>query len=110
MSRSATALIGLLRDERAALRRGDIPAAGRLAARKARLLDRLETEGPGDRAVELAHAAERSQALLHAARTGIEAARRRVDALRNGVATRTYSARGDCTEIRAPANGIERRA
>jgi len=100
----AAALILLLEEERAALRKGRLKALPGLGARKERLLAALARTRPAPQAVRrLQAAAERNAGLLASCAEGIRAAARMVDAVLSEPApTDTYTADGRTARLTTP--------
>jgi hypothetical protein len=109
----AAALSQLLSEERACLLSGDLAALPRLIAAKERLLSRVEAAPAPPTAVlaRLRDAAERNQGLLDAALRGVQAARARLETVRNGgPALNTYDASGRGATLGDRGPSVERRA
>jgi flagellar biosynthesis/type III secretory pathway chaperone len=109
----ATALAQLLAEERACLLSGDLAALPRLILAKERLLELVQgaSAPPAEVLDRLKAAAERNQALLDAALRGVQAARARLETVRNGgPALNTYDAAGRSSTVGGRGPSVERRA
>ncbi|MBU2359995.1 MAG: flagellar protein FlgN [Alphaproteobacteria bacterium] len=107
-----TALLALLGEERAALRRGDLADLPDLAARKGALIDDMLSHPQPPRLIDqIARDLQRNAALLAAARDGVAAAQSRLGALRavrNGLSV--YTADGDRTTVARRPGALEHKA
>lgn len=111
MARSKLArALKLLDDERRALKRSDFPALKRIVTRKTALVAGGPISRNADELARLRIEAQRNHRLIEATRAGIEDARQRLDALRNGPRSSTYSAAGDRIEHMAGQPGRLRKS
>lgn len=109
---------GLLRDlldrEQAALLAGRLDELARLVPEKERIAAHLfgdATPMDADALTGLRQIAERNARLLEAARRGIEAARERIDQIRNGgPQMQTYDRRGRRSSLSGAPSRVKRRA
>lgn len=114
-------LAALLRQERAALMRGDYARLDALVPRKTALLERLEKVAPppvGQAGRQAMHAlateirtnAERNARLFQAAIAGIRDARTLLARARDGGRGQTYGRNGARATLEPPAGSLHRRA
>lgn len=105
-------LLELLAEERAAMLEGNFAALPAFVSEKTVLVPAVENAMPDQAMLErLKSAAASNQALLSAALRGVHAARKRIEAARNGGAVlSTYDASGKAASFGARKSSFERRA
>ena len=108
MTRLEKELRRVLLREQDCLERGDFDGALALAQKGDVLIGRI---GDGvELSSDVAQTAERTLALVTAARAGLAAAQARVASMRDGAPTSTYAKDGARTEIGSGRSEVERRA